>query len=323
MIEENMLKILCGTVLLMLSTIAQADDVVFIQYLEHRGSLEYETTGDSITATTPFAIASIGKTMTSVALLRLVERDLIDLDAAASSWLPGSVTAGLGGLNGISIRHLLGMTSGLPDYYEETYITDALNDPASIQNPITALSYAYDEDVLFQPGENFDYSNTNYVLAGLILEKASGLSFESVIEREIFEPTGMENSFVFGFKPLPDDFPTGHETGEHVRNYYENQGFGDGGIISTAVDLALFYRVLFMEKTLLSPTLMEAFTDDPLNSNYGLGIEVGGPILGHSGGDLGFSSDARIDTSTGSIAIFFISQADTDLSWTEEILQNY
>jgi CubicO group peptidase (beta-lactamase class C family) len=79
----------------MLSTIAQADDVVFIQYLEHEGSLEYETIGDSIAATTPFAIASIVKTMTAVALLRLVEQDLIDLDAAASSWLPESVTAGL------------------------------------------------------------------------------------------------------------------------------------------------------------------------------------------------------------------------------------
>ncbi|OED36587.1 hypothetical protein AB833_26690 [Chromatiales bacterium (ex Bugula neritina AB1)] len=148
------------------------------------------------------------------------------------------------------------------------------------------------------------------------------MSFVSVIEHEIFNPSGMEHSFVFGFKSLPDDFPNGHEAGEHQRDYYKNQGFGDGGVISTAADVARFYRALFVKKTLLSAMLMEDFTDDHLTSNYGLGVEFNGPILGHSGGDLGFSSEARIDTRNGAIAVYFISQADANMSWTEEVLRD-
>jgi len=228
-----MLRIFSVLLLTILPIMARADDVSAIQYFEHNGTAQVTTQGAHVSSSTPFAIASIGKTMTSVAILRLVARGKIKLDEDARNWLPSEIVSGLGGLHGISIRHLLSMTSGLPDYLTDAYVDDAMADPDNIQNPRTALTYAFGEAPLFQPGRDFDYSNTNYVLAGLILEAASGRSYQDAIKREVFQPSGMTQSFVFGSKPLPAEFPFGHEAGRHERSYYEHQGFGDGGVIST------------------------------------------------------------------------------------------
>ena len=128
----------------------------------------------------------------------------------------------------------------------------------------------------------------------MIAEAASGLSYAAVMQREVFTPAGMTHSFVFGSRPLPDEFPQGHEAGVHERNYYQHLGFGDGGVISTANDLASFYRALFLEGSLLSPDRMEDFIYDDVGSGYGLGIGIADTGFGHSGGDLGFSSYVRI-----------------------------
>ncbi|MFK8077278.1 MAG: serine hydrolase domain-containing protein [Granulosicoccus sp.] len=316
-----MYKALIGFTLLGFSFCVCANEIASVQYFEHKGFTESSAIGEGVNADTPFAIASVGKTMTSVALLRLVERGKLTLDDDATNWLPVSVVSGFSGLNGVTVRHLLAMTSGLPDYYVDDYIVDAMDDPDSVQTPLAALRYAYDEDVLFEPGVEFDYSNTNYVLAGLIAEAASGLSYAALMQQEVFAPAGMKLSFVFGSQPLPSDFPNGHEGGVHERTYYEYQGFGDGGVISTANDLAAFYRALFVEDTLLSSELMEDFTYDETGAGYGLGIEVGDTVFGHSGGDIGFSSDVRIDTSTGAIAIYFKAASGADLSWTADVLE--
>jgi len=319
-----MLKALSLTVLYTLPCVVSADEVRLIQYYEHPHGTEILTSGNDVLVTTPFAIASIGKTMTSVAVLRLVEKGQLSLDDDVTKWLPDDmfreVTNGLGGLSGLTLRHLLNMTSGLPDYLTDDYLDAAIADPARIQNPRTALTFAYSEAPLFQPGSHFDYSNTNYVLAGLVLEKASGLSYSTVIESEIFNPAGMSQSFVFGTRPLPSNFPNGHEAGQHERSYYEFHGFGDGGIISTAKDLASFFRMLFLERTLLSTGMMDELVHDPLNENYGLGIDVEEGVVGHAGGDLGFSSDVRVKTSTGEIAILLIAKSDADTSWTDTVL---
>lgn len=316
-----MVRIFYLAVFAMLPTLAHSDEVSAVQYLDRQGKIEVASAGLQVSGSTPFAIASIGKTMTSVALLRLVAQGKISLDDAASDWVAPEIVSGLGGMNGITLRHLLNMTSGLPDYLSDEYIDDVVADPENIQNPLTALSYAHGEKTLFRPGTRFDYSNTNYVLAGLILERVSGLSYSQAIKREVFRPAGMTQSFVFGSVPLPPEFPKGHEGGQHVRAYYKYQGFGDGGVISTAQDVGQFYRALFIEKNLISAAMMAELTHDPLGEFYGLGIDIEGSVYGHSGGDLGFSSDVRIDVETGTIAVILIAQSDANTSWTESAVQ--
>jgi D-alanyl-D-alanine carboxypeptidase len=71
------------------------------------------------------------------------------------------------------------------------------------------------------------------------------------MQREVFDVVGMPNAFVFGSQPLPASFPDGHENGDHIRDYYQFDGFGDGGVIATAPDVAKFYRALFIDRSLL------------------------------------------------------------------------
>lgn len=314
-----MLKSVFGCLLLVMTSAAHADTVASVRYFESDGKVEISTTG-AATAQTPFAIASVGKTMTAVAVLRLVARGQLSLDEMAVNRISPEIAAGLGGLGGVTLRHLLTMTSGLPDYLSDDYLYDALDDPDEIQNPQTALTYAYGEEALFLPAKGFDYSNTNYVLLGIILETATGQSYADLMQSLVLGPAGMTRSFVFGSRRLPADFPSGHEDGDHIREYYEAEGFGDGGVISTAPDLALFYKALLVDRSLLPANLMREFGTDPLGANYGMGIEIEDEIWGHSGGDLGFASDVRMDIQSGDLAILLVADAEADTDWTYDRL---
>ena len=306
-------------IIFLLPTLAEADEVATIRYIDISGVVSITVEGPA-TPVTPFAIASIGKTMTSVAVLRLVEQGKLVLDDGVTANLPATTLAALPQLFDVTLRQLLTMTSGLPDYLDDAYLADALADPVVVQNPLTALSYAYGERQVFPPGQGFDYSNTNYLLLGLILEDVTGQTYAKAMDSLVFRPAGMDRSLVFGSAPLTDNFPNGHENGEHHRSYYMFEGFGDGGVIAPAFDLARFFHALFVDESLLTGAMMAEILHDPVGEGYGMGIEVDGAIVGHSGGDLGFSSDVRLDRDNGTLAIILSASADTDIDWTIEAL---
>lgn len=303
-----------------LPVVGWADAIASVRYFDDGDQVAVSVVGQGTTADTPFVIASLGKTMTAVALLRYVQRGAIDLDDPVATFLPTSIADGLDGIASVTIRDLLAMTCGLADYYTDDYLDDALDDPETVQTPLVALRYAEDEPALFEAGADFDYSNTNYVIAGIILERLSGRSYAEVMETEVFAPAGMSASFVFGSAPLPRTFPNGHEDGSHVRSYYANTGFGDGGVISTAPDVVAFYRALFVEGRLLSQALQSEMLRDPLGSDYGLGVEIFDGLYGHSGGDLGFAADVRFDPRSGAVAVVLIADGDAETYWAEDRL---
>jgi D-alanyl-D-alanine carboxypeptidase len=211
------------------------------------------------------------------------------------------------------------MTSGLPDYLDEAFVVDALEDPARAQTPRAALRYAVGEKWIFAPGEGFEYSKTNYILLGLILEQASGQSFAQVIQEQVISPAGMSGAFVFGSVALPVRFPDAVEDGQNLRACYGVEGMGDGGVIGSAADLARFYRALF-GGGLLAPAQMADLLSDPLGEGYGMGLELEGDLVGHSGGDLGFSADIWLDRDSGMLSVFLAAQPDADTGWTYEVL---
>lgn len=157
-------------------------------------------------------------------------------------------------LSEIEIRHLLTMTSGLVGYFDDAFLQDAIDDPETVQTPQSAVSYAYGEALMFRPGRAFDYSNTNYVLLGLILENVTGKSYAQVMAEQVFKPAGMKDAFVFGSRALPATFPKGHAGWSHYRDYYNAQGFGDGGVIPPPLILRDFiglFRLGNWNKTIL------------------------------------------------------------------------
>lgn len=303
-----------------MASAASAHDIPYIEYAVIDGDLSVETSGSDVTPNTQFAIASVGKTMTAVAVLRLVEQGRIALDERAAEQVSPDVAGLFDGLNDATPRHLLTMTSGLPDYYTADYLDDALENPDEVQTPTVALSYAVDEVPLFEAGDSFDYSNTNYVLLGLIAEYATRQSYAQIMRSQVFGPAGMSDSFVFGSRDLPNAFVTGHSDGDHVRDYFEGQGFGDGGVISTAHDLERFYVALFEDRSLLSSRSLSEILKDPIGAGYGMGVEIEDGIVGHSGGDYGFAADVRMDVEYGDIAITLIGEEDADVSWTFDVL---
>ncbi|MEM1373244.1 MAG: serine hydrolase domain-containing protein [Pseudomonadota bacterium] len=290
---------------------AGADPVASIRWLQQGTEVQAEAAFAD--AKTPFAIASIGKMMTAVAVLRVAERGDLGLEDAVVDWVPEGIIDGLAIPETLTIRQLLSMRSGLPDYLDDAFYD--LDAPSARE----ALAHVYGEPLLFGPGEDFDYSNTNYVLLGLILEEATQVPYEEVMVREVFTPAGMAQAFVFGARELPAAFPNGHEGGEHVRAVYaRNRGFGDGGVISSAQDLGRFLSALFVEQSLLSEGSLRMMLDA---DDYGLGVEIDGPIVGHSGGDVGFASDARVDLETGRIGIILVADGEAQTWWAEEAVR--
>ena len=293
---------------LCLCSVAQAHEEQGIWYILHEDEVWVETQGHGTTPQTPFALASVGKLMTSVAVLRHVERGQLSLDDPVAGLVPAALRDQAEQWDGVLLRHLLTMTSGIPDYFDDGYLAQGT------QGAVAAVAYVDGEASLFEPGQDFDYSNTNYVLLGLILETLTRQSYAAIMEREVLDPAGMETAFVFGSQPLPADFPTGHEYGKHVRSYYGQAGFGDGGIIASAEDLATFYKALFLDRTLLKGQTLQTLLADPIGAGYGMGIVISDGILGHSGGDVGFVSDIGFDIETGAIAPTLHANAEQDLN---------
>lgn len=276
------------------------------------------TRGDDI-----FAVASIGKTMTAVAVLQLAARGEIALEDAAVDHLPGGFTLPAN----LTIRHLLAMSSGLADYYDDDFLAAAAEDPAGYRTLHAAIEYGLEEPALFAPGRRFDYSNTNYLLLQAILEHRSGRSMDAYFRQYIFAPAGMRDARVFGAHPLPPNFVQGAESGlsaREIRAHYSATSFGDGAVILPAADLFAFYRALFESEKLLPRDWVTLLITDQHGDDYGLGIEVtgnpGDQTVGHSGGDLGFSSNIRYHIPSGTAVLYFIARGETDTDITQDIL---
>ncbi|MGB1234162.1 MAG: serine hydrolase domain-containing protein [Planktomarina sp.] len=273
--------------------------------VHHEGNASIET---------PFAIASVGKLFTSVALLRIAEDGMLDLGDTAVDWLPRDVVKGLGGMEGITLTHMATMTSGLPEYYWADFVAATKTVPFAEQTPAFAASFAFDDPTSFAPGTAFEYSNTNYLLLGMVLEEATGTTYAEAIQDWVLDPLDMQDSFVFGSRPLPDSFTGGHKGWWHVRDYYDGRGYGDGGMISTAADLAILYSAL-RGSDLLSKASKIALTTAPSGGSYGMGLVVGGTHVGHIGSDIGFESHIIMNMDTGQIAVELIGEDGADTDW--------
>jgi CubicO group peptidase (beta-lactamase class C family) len=225
--------------------------------------------GDTLTAETPFQIASTGKTMTAAAVLKLVEEERLSLDAEVTQFFPGFPYPG------VTVRTLLNHRSGLPNYLyymekggwkrdQQATNTDVLNTLMQWQPPKTAAA-----------DKRFQYCNTNYVLLALIVEKVSGISFPDYMKTTFFQPLGMNHSFVI--KP--------NEQGQHLLSYQYNNAlwaldfsdgpYGDKNIYSTPRDLLKWDRAITSGQVLQPQTLEAAYTpysnEKPGVHNYGLG----------------------------------------------------
>lgn len=261
-----------------------------------------------------FVLASVSKTMMAVAMLRLAERGEIDLDGPVTGLVPEAIAGAYGGLDGLTMAHLLGMRSGLPDYYDEAFLEADLAGPVGLEAALIHGAGA----PLFAAGTAFDYSNTNYLLAELIAREVTGLDLQALLMREVFQPAGMAGAYVVGTRaPGPGFVLPELEwlAPDEVARLYGDPGFADGGVVANAEEVARFYRALFFEGALLTEDSLTRLIGDPEGDGYGLGIEVErsgrlGPVVGHSGGDVGYTADVRFAVTLGLIAVELTAEDD-------------
>ena len=246
-------------------------------------------TGTPATPETNSRLASVTKQFTAAGILLLAEGGRLTIDDRAHDWLPSLPKAA----ETVTIRHLLTHTSGLIDYEDVIPETFA----AQLQDADVLRLLETQDRSYFRPGTGYRYSNGGYALLALIVQRASGKSFATMLRERIFRPLGMTNTVAYeeGISTV-NNRAVGYteDAGRWNRTDQDQTSavLGDGGIYSSIDDLAKWDAALYDRRLLHPSSLRAAFTaathtDDP-EIEYGYGWRITGETLWHSGESVGF-----------------------------------
>ena len=271
-------------------------------------------TGQRVPRDGQVRIASNTKTFTAAVVLQLVGEGRVDLDAPIERYLPGLVRGeGIDG-SAITVRQLLQHTSGLPDYDVDVIGDDYLAVQHRFVEPHQVLALGLDDPALFAPGTSWDYSNTNYVLAGLLVQEVTGRPVGEEITRRIIEPLGLRDTYwpAEGEQELRGRHPHGYwqttpeEPLTDVSVQDPSFGWAAGQLVSTPGDLLEFFTALVDGEVLAPAQLAEMQRTVPAptssldgDESYGLGLQTftlscGGTAWTHGGDIPGYQTRGAV-----------------------------
>jgi len=244
-----------------------------------------------IDANSTFRLGSVSKQFAAMAIMVLADEGKLDYDDPVVDYIPE-----LDGYPGVTIRHLLTHTSGMPDYYDTIDTGGAM--PANADMP--AVMAAMDGPD-FAPGERYEYSNPAYEMLPVIVEKVSGQAFAQFMQENVFIPAGMDDSLIYDHtEPEIANRVWGYEPkgrGFKLNDYHElNYLDGSGGMYATLEDFLAWDQALYGEDVVTAETLNEGFTRHTLNNgdeiDYGFGWRLdqyrGHRRIAHGGSWVGF-----------------------------------
>ena len=255
-----------------------------------------------------YAIGSITKNFVAALTFKLIEEGILALDDPISKWLPPYNHID----STITIRQLLNHTSGIYMYFSNQQIWDDLKkDRTKVWRPDEVLNYI--KEPYFDPGEGFRYSNTNYLLLAMIIEKISGSTLSSQFKKYFWQPLNIKHAYLSIQEDIPNN--QAHVFGDNFNNdgsykdltflpraSHESIGFGSAGLFMTAHDLAYWCQSLFEGNILTKQSISEMLKFVPTGfggnmDGYGLGVQryrrqiTNGQIAyGHSGANIGTSA---------------------------------
>lgn len=276
-----------------------------------------------------YRVGSITKTFVSTALLQLEAEGRLSLDDTVDKWLPGVVRGHGHDGRAITLRRLLNHTSGIFDYTNDAdfvrtyFLKDGFFEHRyDTKTPEQLVQLAMTHKPVFAPGTSWSYSNTNYVLAGMVIGKVTGHSYASEIRHRIIEPLGLHGTSVPGTRvtvPRPSSRAYSKLAETTTGPTYDatelnpSLASSAGEMISDSSDLNRFYTALLRGRLLPQKQLTEMKTtvkvDDIPNAGYGLGLidrklSCGVHVWGHDGGIHGSTSSA-VTTSDGRHSLAF------------------
>lgn len=253
-------------------------------------------------------VGSTVKTFTAVTIFLLQEEGKLNINDRAADYLSTADIKDIENANTATIAQLMQHSSGIYNYIQNLrFQTGSLNDLIKVWTPNELLSYARGKEAYFNPGEDVLYSNTNYVLLGMIISNIEGQPFYDVFNEKIFQPLGLSSTLFAATDPVPDGIIRGYVdlySNLNVINatYYSGWDYftADGGLISNAYDLNVFLTSLFDGDIISQASLAEMMNwkipkdedSDFFPLAYGLGIfkmeTDWGPAYFHSGDAIGY-----------------------------------
>lgn len=275
--------------------VATDEDVIYL-YCEDGVEKDGVT---RISQDTVFDIASCSKTFTAVCILQLAEKGKLNINDTLDKYFP-EYEAG----KNITISNLLHMSSGIPDYlnnpdpFWNISGADAANQKISdiLQDRITdedLLNAMYQAPLAFDPGTQYEYSNTNYRLLAFIIENVTGMKYCDYVKKNIFDKCGMKSTTSMATGDLtyvPQDFEEQVKYGFSDKDGYPacpNNSRGDGGIHSNLTDMVAFDRALFTGKLLNQDSMKILFTEE---NGYCCGLVKGQDSYSHTGSSISCSA---------------------------------
>lgn len=253
-------------------------------------------------------VGSTVKMFTAATILKLKEEGKITLDSKLSDYISGDAINKIENADKATIRQLLQHSSGIYNYIQNlNFQTASINDLIKEWKPEELLKYAYNKSPYFQPDEDVAYSNTNYILLGMLIEKIEGKPFYKVFEEKLFAPLGLTMTKFAAENHVPDGIVRGYidlysNLNVIESTYYSGWDYytADGGLISNPYDLNIFFQALMNGLIINSTSLGEMLTfkspkiKDPafFDIEYGLGIfkiiTPKGIAYMHSGDAIGY-----------------------------------
>lgn len=280
-----------------------------------------------VTENTLGRIASASKPWLAVAILKLVEDSKITLDDQISQYIGAENTEKIANAQQVTIAQLLTHTSGIPDYYDDSFGTNA---PDKIDYTIDeALAYIYGAPAEFAPGTQHDYSNSNSLLLGKVVESVTGESYAKAIRNWVINPLQLKNTHVEVFETVPSKIARGYSDGDKIEgDRVQGAGLPDGGLVSTGSDMALFMRAVFGEKKVLraeSVALMVTPMAEAEESAIGLHIFLeqtpNGLRYAHTGGIDGYSSHEMYYPAVDIAFAYWVNTSQEDHAEVVEVLE--
>lgn len=281
--------------------------------------------------------ASIGKTFVGATVIALSREGVLDLDAPVSRWLGDRPWFGrLPNHAVITLRHLLNHTSGIADHVHlasfSSEVSQKWRSDSSPFTPEDLIRFTLDLPPLFDAGKGWAYSDTGYILIGLVIEKATGRSYYSEITKRFLKPLGLSLTTPADRRWLPDlaagymassnpfGFPQKTTRADGAMQWHPGFEWTGGGLVSNSRDLAVWGATLFQERAMLGRYLVDlvdsvSVSADSSDVQYGAGVAIYrtgpfGPVYGHGGWIPGYSSSLRFYLDHG-ISIAF--QINTDI----------
>lgn len=297
-------------------------------------------TGEAVPRDSRVRIASNTKMFTAAVVLQLVGEGEVDLDASIEQYLPGVVRGGGNDGRQITVRQLLQQTTGLPDY--DSLVIEAGGSMAAVAHtyfePHDLLDAALGEDRQFRPGKRWAYSNTNYVVLGLLVQRVTGRPVGEEITRRLIEPLGLRDTYWpgVGEQRIRGSHPSGYLAEEPGASWQDitrmdpSLGWAAGQLVSTPADLGTFMAALVEGDVLAPAELAEmrrtvkapGFDAEP-GWRYGLGLarkglDCGAVGWGHGGDIQGFET-RNLVTDDGRWAVVAVTGLPTSLDMVAEV----